>query len=244
MSKYFEYNYDGPPFELYGTGHIIFLVLFGIALWFLIWGWKNPTEKGRERGRWIVLGIFLVAELSWHIWNVAHDAWTVQRHLPLHSCSITALGTIYVLLTRSHRVYEIVFFLGIAGASQTLITPEAGIYGLPHFRALQTLVAHGMIILALVYMTTIMGMRPTWASIWKTMLFGNLYLVFVTGVNYLLDSNYMYSMHKPETASALDLMGPWPWYLLTAQLVALFLFVLLYLPFALQDRRQKAPAAR
>jgi hypothetical integral membrane protein (TIGR02206 family) len=244
MQQYFDYYYDGPPFELYGAGHLIFLALFGIALWFLIWGWKNPTEVARERGRWLVLGVFLVVELSWHVWNIAHDAWTLQRHLPLHSCSIAALGTIYVLITKSRRVYEIVFFLGIAGASQTLITPEAGVYGLPHFRAIQTLLAHGMIILALVYMTTIMGMRPTWASIWKTMLFGNLYLVFVTGVNYLLGSNYMYSMHKPETASALDLMGPWPWYLVTAQFVALFLFVLLYLPFALQDRRQKALANR
>ena len=75
-------------------------------------------------------------------------------------------------------------------------------------------------------------------------LYGTGHVVFVTGVNYLLGSNYMYSMHKPETASALDLMGPWPWYLFTAQFVALFLFVLLYLPFALQDRRQKALASR
>ena len=167
MQKYFEYDYDGPPFELYGIGHLLFLVLFSAALWFLIWGWKNPSERGKTLGRWLVLGVFIVVELSWHAWNIANDAWTVQRHLPLHSCSITALGTIYVLITGSRRVYEIVFFIGIAGASQTLITPEAGAYGLPHFRALQTLFAHGLIILALVYMTTICGLRPTWASIWR-----------------------------------------------------------------------------
>lgn len=244
MQKYFDYHYDGPPFELYGAGHLMFLAVFGLVLWFLIRGWQDPDEKARTRGRYIVLTLFLISEASWHVWNIAHDAWTVQRHLPLHSCSMAAIGTIYVLLTKSQRVYEIIFFIGIAGASQTLITPEAGEYGLPHFRALQTLVAHGMIIVALVYMTTIEGMRPTWASIWKTMLFGNVYLVFVTGVNYALGSNYMYTMHKPETASALDLMGPWPWYLLTAQFFALFLFILLYLPFAWQDRRRKALATR
>lgn len=242
IEKYFGYAYNGPPFELFGTGHIIALVIIGAIIAFLIWGWRNPSEAGKRRGRYLVLGVFLLAELSWHAWNVVHGAWSIREHLPLHSCSISAIGTLIVLLTRNYRIYEIVFFIGIAGASQTLLTPEAGNYALPHFRAIQTLAAHGMIVIALVYMTTIEGLRPTWTSIWKTMLFGNLYMLFVTGVNYSLGSNYMYTLHKPETASLLDLMGPWPWYLFNAQFLALFLFVLLYLPFAIADRRRRLEA--
>lgn len=240
--KYFGYAYDGPPFELFGTGHIIALGIIGSIIAFLVWGWRDPSEAGKRRGRYLVLGVFLLAELSWHAWNIAHGAWNIREHLPLHSCSISAVGTLIVLLTRNYRIYEVVFFIGIAGASQTLLTPEAGNYALPHFRAIQTLAAHGMIVIALVYMTTIEGLRPTWASIWKTMLFGNLYMLFVTGVNYSLGSNYMYTLHKPETASLLDLLGPWPWYLFNAEFLALFLFVLLYLPFAIADRRRRLHA--
>lgn len=36
---------------------------------------------------------------------------------------------------------------------------------------------HGMIIIAMVYMTTIEGLRPTWSSVWKTALIGNLSLL-------------------------------------------------------------------
>ena len=66
----------------------------------------------------------------------------------------------------------------------------------------------------------------------------NVYLVVVTAINYALGSNYMYTLQKPHTASLLDLLGPWPWYLLWAEFLALLLFTLLYLPFAAADRRR------
>ena len=119
-----------------------------------------------------------------------------------------------------------------------MLTPSAGDYGLPHFWAIQTLASHGLLIVALVFMTTIEGFRPTWKSVWKTMLFLNVYALLITGVNMLIGSNYMYTMGKPATSSLLDMMGPWPWYLLTGQVVAIALFSLLYLPFFLAERRK------
>ena len=180
---YIDPHYDGPPFDLYGPGHIVALLCLAAVLWFLIWGWRNPSEAARRRGRWIMFVVFLAVELSWHAWNTAYDMWNVREHLPLHLCSLSAIGALVVLVTRNYRIYEITFFIGIAGAAQTFLTPEAGSFALPHFRAIQTLVAHGLIIVTMVYMTTIEGMRPTWSSVWKTMLFANLYLVFVTCMN-------------------------------------------------------------
>jgi hypothetical integral membrane protein (TIGR02206 family) len=71
----------------------------------------------------------------------------------------------------------------------------------------------------------------------------NVLMLIVTAINYWLGSNYMFTLRKPATASLFDSMGPWPWYLLSAELLAVILFSLLYLPFALADRRQaNAPA--
>lgn len=237
MQQYFDYHYAGPAFELFGAGHLLSVAIVAAAVAYLIWGWQNPTEEARRRARLLIVGTMLLIEASWHGWNVLNDAWSYRQHLPLHSCAISMWGSIYVVWARSYRVYEILFFIGTAGAIQTLLTPDAGAYGLPHFRALQTLSAHGMIIIAMTYMTVIEGFRPTWKSLWKTMLIGNVYLLLVTGINYLIGSNYMYTLQKPATASLLDMMGPWPWYILAGELVALLMFSLLYLPIAVSRRQ-------
>ena len=91
-------------------------------------------------------------------------------------------------------------------------------------------------------MTTIEGFRPTWASVWRTILVLNVYMLLVTGLNYLIGSNYMYTLGKPATASLLDAMGPWPWYVLVGEVVALLLFLLLYLPFAWAERHSRSTA--
>ena len=111
-----------------------------------------------------------------------------------------------MLMTRNYRLYEALYFVGIAGATQALLTPTPGIYGLPHFWAIQSLSSHGLL---------------------------------VTSFNYVIGSNYMFTLHKPPTVSLFDVMGPWPWYILTAEFVAIVLFSILYLPFAI---RQKQPA--
>jgi hypothetical integral membrane protein (TIGR02206 family) len=74
--------------------------------------------------------------------------------------------------------------------------------------------------------------RPTFKSIGITMVFLNVMLVILVGVNYITGGNYMFLARKPDTASLLDVLGPYPWYLLSLEAVALVLFLLLYAPFA------------
>ncbi len=239
MGKYFLYDYQGEPFKLFGPFHLLWLALvLGIVL-FLLYGWKNPSETAKRRARYTLIALLVIAESSWHIWNLYWGHWTVQTMLPLHACSVMIIISIIMLLTRNYSLYEVVYFMGIGGAMQAVLTPEADIYGFPHFRMFQTLIVHSTLMLSGIYMTAIEGFRPTWRSLWKVMAYINVYAVVVFGINSLLGSNYLYVMHKPPTASLLDVMGPWPWYLLALEGMALVIFTLLYLPFALHDWRGK-----
>jgi hypothetical integral membrane protein (TIGR02206 family) len=237
MQQYFDADYSGPAFELFGTGHLIYFGVIVAVILYLFRGRRTWNDDMKRRGRLGLAAAIVIVELSWHAWAVSQGIWSLQLSLPLHACSVGLWTSVYILLTRNYRAYEIIFFIGIAGATQALLTPNAGDYGLPHFRALQTMTSHSLLVIAMVWMTVIEGLRPTWKSIWRTMVAANLYMVFVTAVNVLLGSNYMYTLAKPPEASVLDVMGPWPWYLFYAEFLALALFTLLYLPFALADRQ-------
>jgi hypothetical integral membrane protein (TIGR02206 family) len=135
----------------------------------------------------------------------------------------------------NYRIFEYAYFLGIAGALQPLLTPEAGIYGLWHFRAVQTLVVHGTLVLVPIYFAAKEGFRPTWGSFLRVAVGANIYMVLIHFVNLGIGSNYLFTTSKPTTESLLDVLGPWPFYLLAMEVIGFFIFFVLYLPFMIKD---------
>jgi hypothetical integral membrane protein (TIGR02206 family) len=198
---------------------------------------RRAGETARRRFRYTLAVILLVNEAAWHLWNYATGQWTVQTMLPLHMCSILVFLSAYLLVTGNYGIYEFIYFLGIAGATQALLTPDAGRYGFPHFRFFQAIISHGAIVTTAVYMTTVEKFRPTWRSLVRVMAWTNIYMLAVGVVNAVLGSNYLFIARKPETASLLDILAPWPWYILQVELIAVTLLTLLYLPYAWKDHQ-------
>jgi hypothetical integral membrane protein (TIGR02206 family) len=140
-----------------------------------------------------------------------------------------------MLVTRSFKIYEFAYFLGIGGGLQALATPDLGIYGFPHFRFFQTLLSHGLIVTAPIYMTVVEGFRPTWKSLLKAAFWTNVYALAIYFVNNALGSNYLMVNAKPGVPSLLDLLPEWPWYILWMEGIGVATFLLLYSPFIIKD---------
>ncbi len=156
--------------------------------------------------------------------------------LPLHICGAGLYLTSVLLVWRPQWVYEVVYFWGLAGALQALLTPELP-YGFSHPFTISFFISHGMILFGLFYATLAFRMRPTWSSIPRafaiTLFFA---FIIVAPLNMLLDTNYMYLRGKPTTGSVLDLFGPWPWYIAGTAGFTLASYVFYYLPFWVRDR--------
>jgi hypothetical integral membrane protein (TIGR02206 family) len=202
-------------------------------------GFRNTSEKTRTAVRWTMAIVLWADEASWHIWNLYWGHWTVRTMLPLHICSILIWLAGFMLIFKIYRIYDFVYFIGIGGALQALLTPDAGIYGFPHYRIFQTMISHGLLITSGIYMTTVEGFRPTWKSFWRVVIGLNIYAIIIFPINMLLGTDFLYINGKPSTPSLLDLLPPWPYYLIAMELIGIIVFLILYLPFIIKDWRAK-----
>jgi hypothetical integral membrane protein (TIGR02206 family) len=243
MQQFFAYYYTGESFHLFGVPH---LAALGVLLLLILSlrPYKHAPEQTRRRIR-ITMGVILwLNESTWHLWNAVHGHWTLQTMLPLHACSLLIWLAGFMLIFNSYRIYEFVYFMGIGGAFQYLMTPDLGIYGFPHFRYFQTFTSHGLLLTAGLYITIVEGFRPTWSSMLRVILVMNIYMAIIYPINVLLGSNYLMINGKPATASLLDVFPPWPVYILYMEAIGLITFILLYTPFLIRDWQDKALAAR
>ena len=237
MAQYFAYDYTGGAFVLFGTWHLAALLVI-VLINFAILGFRRTSERTRRAVRWTMAILLWLDEASWHIWNIYWGHWTIAQ-LPLHICSLLVWLTGFMLIFKNHRIYEFAYFIGIGGGMQALLTPDAGIYGFPHYRIFQTMISHGLLITCAIYMTTVEGFRPTWKSFWRVVIGLNIYMVLIYPINLLLGTDFLYINSKPATASLLDMLPKWPYYLIYMELIGLAIFLLLYLPFIIRDTRAR-----
>lgn len=215
------------------SAHVLILLFFCISV---IWMYLHRHKHYMLRIRWILLAILLLSEIGLLIWTLSNNMWSVRSNLPLNLCTISIYLSAFMLITRSYRVFEILYFFGIGGALQALLTPDL-FYTFPHFRFIHFFIAHIAIILAILYMIWVYAMVPTWKSIVKSFITLNIIAFFVFLVNIQTGSNYMFLARKPKGPSILDWLGPYPWYILSLELITLVMFLVLYIPFYFKKKR-------
>lgn len=240
MNRYFGVE-ETSPFEAFSASHWIIIAIFILILilLYVCRGHLQPPARSRA-GRYLLAGILIMCELSLNIWYIWGDRFDVRDTLPLELCSISLYLCVFMLLFESRFIFRIVYFTGMGGAIQAILTPALS-YPYPHFRFIEFFVAHMVTILSVLYMVWIKGFRPRIGDIGLTMIVLNVLLMCILTINDLTGGNYMFLSRKPETPSLMDVLGPYPWYILSLEIVAGVLFLLLYLPFAFtrkSDRRR------
>jgi len=244
LSQFFAKEFTGPAFQLFGPHHLVAIgIILGINVGLVGWG-RHIPEQWRGSVRYTMAVLLLLDEAVLHWWRWRSGTWTVQEMLPFHLCAVLIYLSSLVLITNNYRLYEIVYLLGLAGATQAILTPDAGPYGFPHFRFFQVFISHGLIVTTAVWMTAVEGLRPFPQSLRRVMTIGVSYMVFVGLVNWLLGSNYLFIAHKPDTASLLDVLPPWPWYIPILLMLAVLFLGIAYLPFAIKDLRTRSTQRR
>lgn len=235
--SWFGGSYEEYNFSMFSGSHLSVLAVICASL-IGIYAYRRQLTQCINRKTEISIAFFLLLiEVFYHIWMVTTDSWKLRHAIPLELCSISLFLTVGLLLTQKKVIYEVLLFTGLLGASQALFTPYLN-YDFPHFRFFHFFAVHAFLVIVPLYFTWIKGYRPTIYSVLKTMLFLNLLIPVVISVNNWTGGNYLYLSHKPDSASLLDLLGPYPWYILSLEILALVLSLLIWLLFREKETGQ------
>lgn len=242
MKEFFEYHSKLDLFHPFSNVHMITMAIIAMFS-ILLFIYRHKLEGKRKPFRYTLAFIILLANVWYQLWLVSEHAWSVQKALPLQLSDLAALLAIVMLWTRSDRIFQFMYYAGLASAIQAILTPDLHHFSFPHFLYFQSFVSHGGVVLACLFMIVAFSCRPTIRSLWVSVLIVNLYAFCVFFINKRLGSNYMYMMKKAGMNTILDLLGPWPWYYLSVEIVMIVSFYLLYSPFWIKSKYEKKKTA-
>jgi hypothetical integral membrane protein (TIGR02206 family) len=216
-------------FQLSGPAHAAILASVPL-LGAILAAVQRKALKGRT---WLRVGLawaILVDTVLWYGYMALHHETIFPDRLPLELCDASLVLCVIALLTLRPVVFDVVYYTGIAGTSMALLTPNLW-EPFPSFPTIQFFIAHGLTLAGVLYLLWSDQARPRPGSVGRAMLFVNLWAGVAGAADWAFKTDFMYLRAKPGNASLLDLLGPWPWYILSGEAVAFCLFLLLYLPF-------------
>jgi hypothetical integral membrane protein (TIGR02206 family) len=194
----------------------------------------GPWTRLVSRG----LAVLLVAWfLAYHGVVALQGSYELDFDLPLHLTDAATMVAAVALWTFRPLLFELTYFWGLTASLQATLTPALGADDrFPSFFYWQYFVTHSGVVLAAVLLAFGVGLTAQPGAVRRVFLATTAWAAVAALANALTGGNYMFLTERPETASLLDYMGPWPWYVLGAGLLALVMFAVLDLPF----RRRRA----
>ncbi len=224
-----------PPFVLFGSVHLATLGVLALALAVILAAARRFPEPALTRVSRLFAAV-LVAYLVGAFLTYARQGEPILEALPLHLCDTLFLTGAWMLWTRARLAFELTWFWAMGGTLHGLATPDLDV-GFPDWRYCLFFATHALPILAALWGVFVFRLRPERASIGRAFLGLNVLAAMAALANWALGTNFLYLAGKPAGASLLDYLGPWPWYLLVVEALALVSFTIWYLPFA----RRRAP---
>ncbi len=196
----------------------------------------------RHPGGWTidvarVIGVILGADaISYTVALVAQGTWSVTTSLPLALCNVGIVVAAVSCWWRIVALVELTYFWGLAGTIQGVFTPDLNV-GFPHLVFFEYVAGHLGIVTAALFLVVGLRIEPRPGAVPRVFAITVAYTALVGAVDVLTGANYMFLRRPPGEWTLLRLLGPWPWYLLTASTLAIVLFTLLDMPFWPARRR-------
>ncbi|MEO9323799.1 TIGR02206 family membrane protein [Nocardioides sp. C4-1] len=224
--------------DQFGTAHLLMLALFvvGLPLAYLV-GHQERLRGDRRLSKGLAIAVPVV-----HVPTQVYDAATgfeLGVTLPFHLSDLAWIATAVALWTHHRAAVALTYFWGLVLTTQAVVTPSLG-EDFPDLRFFAYWFIHLLVVWAAVFLVWGHRLAPGWREYRFTLGVTLAWAVLAYAFNEVADTNYGYLQRKPSGGSVLDLLGPWPVYVLAEIAIVATIWALMTWPW----KRKPAGAPR
>jgi hypothetical integral membrane protein (TIGR02206 family) len=218
-------------FVNYGLEHLVCFSSCIIGIILVLYIGKKQWTRDQNRVYLTIicaLGAFLQLFKAGYKYQAGYM--DITNDLPLHLCNLMTLLMPFIIWFDLRKLWGITFFWIMAGCAQSIFTPTLT-ESMPHYEALRYWVVHAVIILGALHGLVVYGYKLSIYDSLRSILGLNLLAAILYPINVALQSNYMYLNGKPPGKTFYDLLGTWPGYIVSLEIIVVLLFIFMVLPF-------------
>jgi hypothetical integral membrane protein (TIGR02206 family) len=199
--------------------------------------WAVPIGRGLAV---VILSGFVCEQLTYAL----RGEWTADTNLPLQLTDAVTLASVAALWRPdSPLLVELVYFWALSASLQAVLTPDLG-QSFPDLLFFTYFATHSGAVAAACLLVFGAGRTPRPGAVWRVYAITVAFAALAAVGTLLTGGNYMFLRRKPAHASLLDLMGPWPVYILVGAILGLVMFLALAaLAASLRPAAQRSSAA-
>lgn len=226
-----------PRFHTFGRDHLFALAAIAVVtLSLVLLARRHPGEARLRKALAVALLVLMAVSLVLS----RHEGESWRTLAPLQLCDIALFVGAWALWTLRPLAAEVTYFWGAAGSVLAVLTPDLS-FGFPAPIYFTYFALHGAVIVSAFLLPFGLGRVPRPGALWRVLLLTNLYAAVIAVVDVRFETNFLFLRAKPPSPTPFDWFGPWPWYLLVVEGVAVVLFAALSLPFVRDWRARGRP---
>ncbi len=212
--------------EHWSVEHLVALAVTVVVAVLVAGTARRRPQLALGIGRGLAL-VILAGFLCEQITYAARGLWTAKLNLPLQLTDAVTLVSVAALWQpASALLVELVYFWALTASLQAVITPDLQ-QSFPDVLFFTYFATHSGAVAAACLLVFGAGRTPRPGAVWRVYAITAGFAALAAVGTLVTGGNYMFLRRKPVQGSLLDVMGPWPVYIVVAAAFGLAIFAAL-----------------
>lgn len=196
---------DDVVYDAYSGTHIALLALTAVVSLYIYFNRDKLQKPSVSRNlKYFFVIALLTQQAVLYIWYGASGYFKITESLPLYHCRVAVLCTAFGLITDRSLPRTLGCLWGTIGGVIALLIPNPDPFLFPHYTLVSYFGGHMILLWANMYVLFVQDFVLEKENLIKTLVFTNLFHLFVLVFDMITGANYCYLMGPPFEIAILE----------------------------------------